>query len=230
MSSIASPYPAAVLADVLVSPRARVARIGGDVALVTAGAALVALSATLVIPFWPVPLTMQTFAVLVVGTVLGPWRGAASLALYLLVGVAGLPVFAQGHSGSLLALTSGGFIVGFVLAAALVGWLARRAWDRRVLGTAASFLAGSVLIYAVGLPWLGFSLAGLGPQVWHDALGYDSVAAATIGTGLLPFLIGDAVKCALAAIALPAAWWGVRAVDRASGGGARRGRGERAER
>lgn len=204
-------YP--VLVDALVRPITLPRRIATDAALVASGAAVVASAAQLVIPFWPVPLTMQTFAVLLVGTALGPLRGALSLTLYLMLGIVGLPIFAGGESGSLFAMTSGGYIVGFVLAAAVVGYLARRAWDRKVVGALVSFLVGSAIIYAVALPWLYFTLSGLGEAVWSGAMGYDSLLAATIGAGLIPFLAGDVVKGLLAAGLVPAAWRGTAALD-----------------
>lgn len=202
-----------VLADLVLPARSRALALAADAALVVAGTALVALSAQLTIPFWPVPLTAQTFAVLVIGTALGPIRGAVSLALYLMIGVAGLPVFADGNSGSLFALTSGGYIVGFVAAAALTGRLARRAWDRRIVGMFVTFLAGTATIYAFGVTWLYFSLQGLGPAVWHDALGFETLIGAAFGAGLLPFLLGDVVKAIVAALLVPLVWAGVRAVD-----------------
>jgi biotin transport system substrate-specific component len=185
-----------------------------DVVLIAAGAALTAIAAQAVVPLWPVPMTLQTFAVLLVGTTLGPVRGALSMGLYLLIGILGLPVFADGASGSLFALTSGGFIIGFIVAAALVGWLAQREWDRRFVGTLVSFLAGSAVMYLFGLPWLYSSLANLGPAVWQDYLGYDSVLAATIGAGVLPFLLGDLLKALLAGALLPIAWRGVNRLQR----------------
>ena len=196
-----------VLAD-RVLPRS----LAVDALLVIGGAALTALLAQVAIPLWPVPITGQTFAVLLVGTTLGSVRGALSMALYLAVGVLGAPIFAEHKSGSLFALTSGGFILGFIAAAALVGWLAQRQWDRRVLGTVVSFLAGTAVMYAFGLPWLAMVLNGFGPTVWHGALGYDSLAAATFGAGFVPFLVGDLLKAVAAGILLPLAW---RAVGRA---------------
>jgi len=180
-----------------------------DVVLVAAGAALTAVAAQVVVPLWPIPMTLQTFAVLLVGTTLGPIRGALSMVLYLAVGVLGLPVFAEAKSGSLFSLTSGGFIVGFILAAVLVGWLAQREWDRRFVGTLVSFAAGTLVIYAIGLPWLYVSLSNLGPAVWQDYLGFDSVLAATFGAGVIPFLVGDVLKALLAAALIPLAWRGV---------------------
>ena len=153
----------ATLADRVV-PRSVLA----DAALVVGGAALTALAAQLVIPLWPVPITGQTFAVLLVGTVLGMRRGAASLLLYGLAGLV-LPVYADGgHGLAVLLGTSGGYIVAFPFAAALTGWLAHRRWDRRVIGTLVSFLAGSAVIYAIGLPWLAVALAQLGQP--HDPM------------------------------------------------------------
>ena len=196
-----------VLAD-RVLPRS----LAVDAALVVAGAALTAGLAQVSIPLWPVPITGQTFAVLLVGTVLGSLRGALSMVVYLLAGLLGAPIFAEHHSGNLFALTSGGFIVGFVAAAALVGWLAQLQWDRVVLRTTVSFHAGTVVMYAFGLPWLAMVLNGFGPAVWHGALHYDSLWAATWGAGFFPFLIGDVLKAVVAGLLLPLAW---KAVARA---------------
>jgi biotin transport system substrate-specific component len=212
MSLSAAPHHR-VLADTLVPSRSHALALATDAALVVTGTALVAVAAQIAIPFWPVPLTAQTFAVLLVGVALGPLRGAISLGLYLVIGVLGLPVFAQGLSGSLFALTTGGYIIGFVVAAALVGWLARRAWDRRVLGMFVTYISGSLVIYAFGLPWLFVSLSNLGPAVWQDALGYDTLIGATVGAGMLPFLLGDLLKAVVAAALVPLAWKGVHALD-----------------
>jgi biotin transport system substrate-specific component len=199
MTSLAPASRPLVLVD-RVFPRSVVTNI----LLVLAGTGLVALCAQIIIPMVPVPITMQTFAVLFVGTVLGPARGAVALALYLVLGVAGLPIFAGGTSGNLFALSSGGYIVGFVAAAVVVGWLANLKWDRHVLKTLISFLAGTVVIYAFGLPWLYFSLQSYGEAVW-SAYG-DTLLVATLMAGLVPFLIGDALKALLAAGLLPGTW------------------------
>ncbi|MFE1663244.1 biotin transporter BioY [Microbacterium sp. P02] len=212
MSLTASPRHR-VLADHVVPSRSRALSLATDAALIAVGTALVALAAQIVIPFWPVPLTAQTFAVLLVGTALGPLRGVLSLSLYLVLGLVGLPIFADGHSGSLFALTTGGFILGFIAAAALVGGLARRAWDRKVLGMFVAFLSGSVVMYVFGLPWLAVSLANFGPAVWQDAMGYDTLIGATLGAGFFPFVLGDVVKAIFAAALLPLAWKGVGALD-----------------
>jgi biotin transport system substrate-specific component len=211
MTAIAPAAPRLVLAD-----RVLGRSLPLDIVLVAAGTALTAVAAQIAVPLWPVPVTLQTLAVLLVAVTLGPIRASASMALYLVLGVVGLPIFAEGKSGSLFALTSGGFIVGFILSALLVGWLAKRAWDRQVLGAAITFLSGTVVFYLVGLPWLYVSLDGLGPAVWQEYLGYDSVLAATFGAGLVPFIVGDVAKIVVAASILPLAWWGADRAQRRS--------------
>ncbi len=171
----------------------RVDRRLRDVFLVVAGSLFVAAMAQVKIPlpFTPVPLTGQTFAVLVVGAVLGSRKGAASLILYLLQGLVGLPVFAGGTSGLAVLLgPTGGYLVGFVAAATLIGSLAARGLDRRIPSALLAFLAGEAVIYLCGVAWLSVFL------------GFERAIIA----GLLPFLIGDAIKLAAAALVLPAAW------------------------
>ena len=166
-----------------------------DALLVLAGVAVVAISAQVAVPlpFTPVPITGQTFGVLLTAAALGPRRGVASMALYLLLGVAGLPIFQHASSGMTYALgATGGYLIGFIVAGWLVGALARRGLDRRPEGTALAFVAGSLLIYAFGVPWLAVTLGVSLPEA--------------VGLGLTPFLIGDAVKAVLAAVLLPAAW------------------------
>ncbi|MFB0516100.1 MAG: biotin transporter BioY, partial [Candidatus Neomarinimicrobiota bacterium] len=146
----------ATYADVL---RPRAWRLGWvyDLTLVAGGSFLVALSAQAAfrLPFSPVPITGQTLAVLLVGALLGSVRGAVSLLLYLAEGIAGLPVFAAGGAGVAYFLgPTGGYLVGFVFAAALTGLLAERGWDRRVGSTLIAMLIGTVAIYAAGLAWL----------------------------------------------------------------------------
>jgi biotin transport system substrate-specific component len=167
-----------------------------DLTLVLAGAVLTALAAQLAIPMWPVPITGQTFAVLLVGAVLGASRGALSLIAYFSMGALGLPVFTGAVSGVTFGTTFG-YQVGFIAAAATVGWFAQLGWHKKVSGVLASFLIGTGVIYLFGLPWLAFALSNLN-------LASDLVAVLT--AGLLPFLIGDAIKIALAAAALPLAW------------------------
>lgn len=177
-----------------------------DLILIAAGTAFTSIAAQFVIPLWPVPITGQTFAVLLVGSTLGAMRGALSMALYLVLGVAGLPVFAAGGHGSLFASPSGGFVVGFIVAAALTGWLAQREWDRKVVGTFLSFAAGTVVMYAFGLPWLYTVLGSLPPASVANLFDTTDLLQATIATGVLPFLVGDLVKALLAAAILPASW------------------------
>lgn len=170
-----------------------------DIALIVSGAALTALLAQVAIPMFPVPITGQTLAVLLVGSTMGAWRGAASMVLYAVLGVAGLPVFAPNPDGShtqgIVALlgATGGYILGFIAAAALVGWLAERSWDRKLLKAFATFIGGSLVVFAVGLPWLGLTLGLTLEQ--------------TLAGGLYPFILGGVIKAAIAAVLLPGAWW-----------------------
>ena len=160
--------------------------------LAVLGTAFIAFCAQARVPLWPVPITGQTFAVLVVGMVYGARLGAGTLLLYILVGCLGLPVFTDLSSGwGVMLGTTGGYIVGFVLAAGLVGRLAERGWDRSAWRTALAMLLGNVVIYVPGLLWLG------------GVVGWDKPVLAW---GLTPFLVGDALKLALAAAVLPFAW------------------------
>jgi biotin transport system substrate-specific component len=166
------------------------------VALILAGTLLIAAAAQVhfYLPGDPVPYTGQTFAVLVAGGALGFRRGIASTALYILLGVVGLPVFAEGKHGVDIVLgATGGYIVGFILAAAIVGRLAELGWDRKVIGSVGAMLLGDVAIFAIGVPWLAVS-AGQ-PIDW------------AITYGLTPFIGAEVVKFALAAGAFPIAWW-----------------------
>jgi biotin transport system substrate-specific component len=190
MSSITSVSPR-TLADVIPGGLVR------SIALVIGGAALVGLSAqvSIPLPFTPVPLSLQTFAVLLVGAVLGSVRGLASMALYLLAGIAGVPWFADHNSGWQLA--SFGYIVGFVAAAWLVGLLAERRADRRPLSAAGTMVLGNLVIYV-------FGVAGLLIMTPFDL-------PTAVAKGVLPFLIGDAIKIIAAAALLPVTWKAVNA-------------------
>jgi biotin transport system substrate-specific component len=172
------------------------------VLFVVAGTALVAAAAQISISLasTPVPITGQTFAVLLVGAALGTVRGCASLLLYLLVGIAGAPVYADHHHGwSVVVSASGGYLVGFVLAAAVTGFLAEHRWDRRFSSSISLMLTGNVIIYAVGLPWLAVVL--------------NTNLEKTLEAGLYYFVPGDILKLYLAAALLPAAWRVVRRSD-----------------
>jgi biotin transport system substrate-specific component len=164
--------------------------------LLGAGALLVALSAQVSfhIPGTPVPISGQTFSVLLVGSAYGAARGLATIALYLAIGIVGLPVFASGSSGwSEVSGATGGYLVGMLVAAALVGFLAERKWDRTLASALSSMLTGNVVIYAFGLAWL-----------YHELP--NATFSSTLAAGLYPFIVGDMVKLYLAGAALPGAW------------------------
>jgi biotin transport system substrate-specific component len=182
--------------------------------LVVIGALFIAVTANVAIPILgtPVPVTAQTFGVLVVGGALGFRRGAMAATLYLLIGAVGLPVYAQhaagvdtfasiGSGGIVLAPT-GGYLVGFVIAAGLVGRLAELGWDRTIPGSLAAFSLGTLVIYLAGVPWLAVSLG--------------VSAREAVDLGLAPFLVGDALKLLVVAGVFPIAWWviGKRSTDR----------------
>ncbi len=184
-----APSPRAVLADVLPGARVR------DAALVVGGAAFVGVCAqiTIALPFTPVPLTMQPFAVLLAGASLGMRRGSAAMLLYVLAGLAGVPWFAAHHGGgAMVHAVSFGYLLSYPFVGALMGYLAARGGDRTVLRTAGTMALGSLLIYAFGVPWLMASL--------HVGV------ARGLALGATPFLLGDAIKVLLAAGLLPSAW------------------------
>jgi len=172
-----------------------------DITLVVLGAALVGGFAQLYVPLWPVPVTGQTLAVLLVGASLGAVRGALAMVVYALVGIVGVPWFSEANSGwQVIAGPTGGYIVGFIFSAFFVGWLSERQWDRKILKAIATFLGGSVVVFAFGLPWLSF------------ALGTD--LETTLEYGLYPFILGGIIKALLAAGLLPLAWGGANKLDR----------------
>jgi biotin transport system substrate-specific component len=175
------------------------------VALVIAGALFVFLTAQISIrlPGTPIPVTGQVFGVLLVGGALGFRRGFLAMLLYVAIGVIGYPAFAE-HRGGIQVIaaftdgrlvlgSSGGYLVGFIVAGALVGLLAELGWDRHILGSLAAMVIGDAAIYLIGVPWL---MAALNLSL-----------ADGIAKGLVPFLLWDAVKIALAAGLFPAAWW-----------------------
>ena len=172
-------------------------------ALVVLGIAVLAVAAKISVPMWPVPITMGTFAVLTLGAAYGPRLGLVTTLGYMAVGALGFDVFA-GSSAEKFGLAymmggTGGYLLGYVLATVLLGMLARAGWDRTAPKMALAMLLGNVLIYVPGLIWLGM------------LYGWDKPILAW---GLTPFLVGDAVKLALAALVLPLAW---KAVGRARG-------------
>ncbi len=164
-----------------------------DSFLVLGGSFLITLSAQIAIPlpFSPVPITGQTFAVLVVGMLLGRLRGTAAILVYLAEGSLGLPVFAGGVAGiAKIAGPTGGYLVSFLPAAYLVGYLAEKGWDRRIFTTFLAMILGNVIIFGFGALWLA------------RFVGLDQA----LSLGVLPFLAGDVVKIGLAAFILPGAW------------------------
>ena len=191
------------IALTLAPPRSRsAARVMFEIACAVVGSFLIAGLAQIsfALPFTPVPITGQTLGVLLVGAAYGPGLGAATILLYLVWAVVGLPVLAPVdgiHDTGLdvlrLTAATGGYLWGFVLAAALTGWLARRGWDRTFRSSIGAMLLGSIVIYAVALPWLQHVLA---PATIEE----------TLQAGLYPFIIGDTLKLLAAAGVLPAAW------------------------
>ncbi|MDQ6435472.1 biotin transporter BioY [Mesorhizobium sp. LHD-90] len=171
------------------------APLARNVLLAIVGSLALWASAKIQVPFYPVPITMQTFVVLAMGMAFGRRLAAATVALYLAQGAIGLPVFAgtpeRGIGLAYMAGPTGGYLLGYLPAAALCGWLAERGWDRRIATTAAAMLAGNAVVYAFGLLWLG------------SVIGWDKPV---LQIGLTPFIPGDFLKLLLAALTLPLAW------------------------
>ncbi|MBI2763790.1 MAG: biotin transporter BioY [Chloroflexi bacterium] len=166
------------------------------IALIVLGALAIAVTAQarFYLPGNPVPFTGQTFAVLLAGGALGFRRGVAATSLYLLLGVLGLPVFADGKHGiAILTGVTGGYLIGFIAAGGIVGRLAELGWDRNLRGAVGAMLIGDAVIFAIGVPWL--AVAAAQPLSW------------AMSNGLTPFLGGEVLKLALAAVVFPAAWW-----------------------
>lgn len=165
-------------------PAGRVSALLRTVLLVLGGSALIALSARIQVPMWPVPMTMQTFAVLIIGLAGGARLGAASVAAYLLEGALGLPVFASGGGLAYFAGPTAGYLIGFLVAAGVVGWLAERGWARSPLLAFAAMTIGTAIIFLFGVAWLA------------NLIGTEKAIAA----GLMPFIPGAVVKAALAVL------------------------------
>lgn len=191
-----------VLSEVILPRDSRQAKLVKQIALVLVGVMLLVLSAKIKIPMIPVPMTMGTFAVLSIGAVYGPRLGLITIIGYMIVGALGFDVFASSSSEkfgvSYMMGSTGGYLVGYVLAILVLGWTARQGWDRSVLKMAAAMVLGNVIIYVPGLLWLA-TLYG-----WDQPI---------LTWGLTPFLMGDLVKLGLAALLLPGAW---RLVDKAT--------------
>jgi biotin transport system substrate-specific component len=183
----------ATLAEATIGPRFSALRM--QIAAVAVGTVLLALSAKLSVPFFPVPMTFQSLVVLMIGVCLGPRLAGLTLAAYLAEGAFGLPVFAgtpeKGIGLAYMAGPTGGFLAGFLIAAVAVGWLARRGWDRTVVGALPVMLIGTAAIYVPGLLWLG------------AVVGWDKPV---LEWGLYPFVYGDLLKIAIASAATPLLW------------------------
>lgn len=164
------------------------------VTLAVVGSALLWVSAKIQVPFWPVPVSMQTFAVLLIGFAYGPRLGMATVMLYLAEGAMGMPVFAgtpeKGIGLAYMMGPTGGYLLGFVLAAGLVGWLAEKGWDRNVVTVVFAMVAANIVIYLPGVAWLTYLFN------FENALAW----------GLTPFIVGDIAKLVLAAVLLPSVW------------------------
>ena len=161
------------------------------VLLAVLGSAFLAVLAQIEIPFYPVPQTMQTLGVMVIGMTYG-WRLAGStIALYLVEGAVGLPVFAGGASAAALVGPTAGYLFGFVLGGMVMGWLAERGWDRNPITAIAAMVLGDAVVFALGWAWLAYFIGDAGKA---------------FELGVLPFLFGDACKIALVAVGLPLAW------------------------
>lgn len=168
------------------------------------GSMIVAISAQVSVPMMPVPMTLQTLAVLAVGAAYGARLGAVTLALYALEGAAGLPVFANFQAGLFLPtgeiIATGGFIIGFIVAAALVGHLVEKGWGANIVKLCGAMLLGAVIIYVPGLIWL------VGWLIVMKGMVITSAVPVAFSSGVLPFIVGDIVKAILAALAFPAAF------------------------
>jgi len=187
---ISRPTRATTMVDV-VQPATR--PLLWDIGLVVAFGTLMGVLAQISIPlpFTPVPVTGQTFGVLLTGALLGSRRGGAAMLVYLAEGIAGLPVFALGHSGLATILgPTGGYLLSYPVAAFAVGFLTERGWDRAFLRSAAAMVLGEVVIYTVGLSWLAHFVG----------------SSRVLALGFLPFLPGDVAKLLLAAAVLPSGW------------------------
>lgn len=193
---MAASAPALTLSQAFWPAGAGRSTLARNLLLITAGVIAMAIAAKIKVPFWPVPMTMQTFVVLTIGAAYGGGLGAVTMLAYLLVGAMGFDIF-TGSAAQASGLTymlggTGGYLIGFVAAAFALGKLAEAGWDRSVPKMALAMLIGTALIYLPGLLWLG--------QV------YDKPLAWAVSNGMTPFLLADAVKLALATALLPLLW------------------------
>jgi biotin transport system substrate-specific component len=183
-------------------------RVATDIALVVSGAVFTGLLAQVAVPLWPVPVTGQTLAVLLVGSSLGALRGTLSLTLYAVLGIVGVPVFSGWTSGiGVLGGFSGGFIIGFIFSAALIGWIAQREWDHKIWRALLSAFAGTIVTFIFGLVWLWIALG---------KAGYPNDINAVLTGGLYPFILGGIVKAVIAGLVIGGSWWIIGRRDRES--------------
>jgi biotin transport system substrate-specific component len=187
------PNPSSTLVST-VWPEGR-SRLRRGIVIAILGTALLTVSAKVKVPMWPVPMTMQPFVVLGLGLVLGSRLAVATVLLYLAEGATGLPVFTdtpdKGIGLAYMVGPTGGYLVGFPLAAALTGWLADRGWDRQAGTAFLAALGGLALIYIPGILWLGTVIG------WSKPV---------LAIGFWPFVLGDLTKAAVIALAVPSAW------------------------
>ncbi len=185
-------YPSMSAALLLDEADSKIQRAVRYALLTLAGSALITLCTQISLPLFPVPMTLQTFAVFLIGLTYG-WRlGGITVALYLLEGALGLPVFSGGKGGMIVFMgPTAGYLVGFLLAATACGWFAERGFDRSYFKLLVALLVGNVLLYAPGLLWLG------------TLIGWDKPV---LEYGLYPFIGGDLLKIAMAVLLLPTAW------------------------
>jgi biotin transport system substrate-specific component len=185
-------------------PEEGTARIIALAGFAVLGSLILWASAKISVPFWPVPMTLQTGAVVLIGAAYGSRLGLATVVLYLLEGISGLPVFSGGGGPAYLLGPTGGFLVGFAPAAFIVGWLAERGFDRNPVSLFIAMLAGDAVIFLLGFVWLA----------WFATLSSGAMgigAAAAFSGGVMKFVLGDLVKLALAAALVSA---GARLVRR----------------
>lgn len=200
-----------VLVDRITRPATRSRAFALDVSLVLAGVAVVAALAKVSFFIGPVPITGQTLGVILVGAALGARRGAASLATYLMVGLAGLPVFAGPAAGPLYVLApSFGFVIGFIPAAFVAGWIAERMWDRKPVLAFVGFVGASIIPFLTGVPYMALMLS--------IAAGSGIALSDVLNAGVIPFIVPGLIKAGFAAVIIPLAWAGVKALDRRKDG------------
>lgn len=200
-----------VLTELIARPSDRARALAVDAGLVLAGVAVVALLAKVSFFIGPIPITGQTLGVIVVGAALGARRGAIALTTYMLVGLAGAPVFAGLIAGpAYVLMPSFGFVIGFIPAAFVAGWFAERAWDRTPALAFVGFIAASIIPFLIGVPYMALILA--------TVLGQQITLVGVLSSGLMPFILPGLIKAAAAALIIPGAWLLVRGIDRAKRG------------